>query len=68
MTEEFPISQSDWMKQKATILTRIEELRDRLEQPNIDINLTRGEIQSLRWIIDIAEPAVTELTPRTNYT
>ncbi len=67
MTGEFPISQGDWNTQKATIEARIEELRDRLEQPDTDTSYARGEIASLRWIIDLAEPAVTEVTPIVKY-
>jgi len=65
---EFPISQGDWLKQKATIVARIEELRDRLEQPEAPTQFIRGEIASLRWILDLAEPAVAEIPAAVKYT
>lgn len=47
---------SAWLELKGLINARIEDLRDDLERPGMPVELVRGEITGLRWVITQAEP------------
>lgn len=57
-----PIDQKtgEWAMLKRWLRARIEELRDELEHPGADVQLTRGRIAELREFIRKVEPDLPE--------
>jgi hypothetical protein len=47
----------DWLELRKKIAKAIEDDRDRLEQPGLDPEFTRGRIDAMRAIIQMVEPA-----------